>query len=201
MPTTLNLGCIVEGKGEVEAIRLLVRRIQIEVAPDLQIKIAQPWRTGRYKLVKPGELERVVELTARQLQPPRALLILIDADDDCPAELGPRLLQRAKAARPDVSIGLVLAKREYEAWFLAAIESLHGQRGLECESVTIPDPEGPRDAKKALNGCMKEGRTYSPRIDQAALTARFDMELARRHSPSFDKCWREMARLLSEAAG
>ena len=30
------------------------------------------------------------------------------------------------------------------------------------------------------------------------MTAMFDMQLARKHSPSFDKCWREIERLFAE---
>jgi primosomal protein N'' len=46
---------------------------------------------------------------------------------------------------------------------------------------------------------MKD-RIYSPVPDQAKLTAKFDMDLARRNSDSFDKCWREIERLLKEGA-
>ena len=38
---------------------------------------------------------------------------------------------------------------------------------------------------------------YSPTADQTALTARFDMMLARRRSPSFDKMWRAVRALLT----
>ncbi len=69
---------------------------------------------------KANEVERAVEFAARRMEPPRAILILIDADDDCPAQVGPELLHRATVARSDVPLGVVLAKREFEAWFLAA---------------------------------------------------------------------------------
>ncbi len=122
----VNLGCIVEGHGDTRAVSVLVRRLQQQRAPRLFVNIPRPYRAGRYKLVKEGELERVVELVARQLETPRAILILIDAEDDCPKELAPELLRRAQNARPDIPVGLVLAKHEFEAWFLAAIESLSG---------------------------------------------------------------------------
>jgi len=62
-----------------------------------------------------GELERAVELAARQIQHGDAVIILIDADDDCPAELAPKLLSRAKETRPDRDIRVILANKEYEA--------------------------------------------------------------------------------------
>ena len=196
----LNLGCIVEGSGEVQAVPLLLRRIQCELAPDLDLRIPRPWHIGRYKLVKAGELEAAIERLVRQLPPPRAILVLVDADDDCPAELGPQLTLRAKHARSDVATGVVLAKREFEAWFLAAIESLGGRRGLAQDLKVVSDPESMRDAKGALTRNMAGSQAYSPVPDQSALTAVFDMKLARQRSDSFDKCWREVERLFAEAS-
>jgi len=198
---TLNLGCIVEGHGEVAAVPVLLRRLQQEYAPSVPLSVLRPFRVGRYKLVKAGELERVVELVARGLEPPGAVLVLIDAEDDCPKELAPKLLRRARQARPDIPSGVVLAKHEFEAWFLAAIESLSGRRGLSDELSAVPDPEAIADAKKWLTRNMPGSRAYSETLDQPALAARFDLQLARQRSDSFDKCWREVERLFREASG
>ena len=46
-------------------------------------------------------------------------VVLIDSDDDCPAELGPDLLLRGSSAYPELPIGVVIAKMEYESRFLA----------------------------------------------------------------------------------
>ncbi len=146
----LNLCCIIEGRGEEQAVPTLLRRIQQTLRPDIQLNVLRPIRVSRHKIVKPNELERAVELAARQSTPPRAILILVDADDDPPCTLGPELLQRAKAARSDVSIGVVLAKREFETWFLAAIESLSGRRGLPMDLQPIADVESISDAKGKL---------------------------------------------------
>ncbi len=191
----LNLGCIVEGHGDVQAVPVLLRRLQQELRPDLYLDIPRPIRVGRYRLVKEGELERVVELVARQLKRPCAILVLVDANDDCPKDLAPAMLARAQEARSDLPIGMVLAKHEFEAWFLAAIESLSGNRGLPDTASAPPDPESVRDAKGYLRKLMTGGRTYSETVDQPALAARFDMQLARQRSVSFDKCWRELKRL------
>jgi hypothetical protein len=98
----VGLGCIVEGDGEKHAAPKLLARIASQFAPDLQFRIPEPYVVGRNKLVKPGELERTIELVVRRLPAPRGIFILIDADDDCPAILGPQLLARAEQARPDV---------------------------------------------------------------------------------------------------
>ncbi len=196
----LNLACIVEGHGEVEAVPVLLGRMQQSLDPGVYVRISRPIRVPRQKLVKHEELERAIQLCVRQLSRPCAILILVDADDDCPAELGPELLHRAEQVQSNVPVGVVLAKREFEAWFLAAIESLGGRRGLAKDLQAVTDCESIRDAKKALTRNMVESRTYSPAVDQAALAATFDMELARQRSDSFDKCWREFARLLGEVS-
>jgi hypothetical protein len=193
----VSLGCIVEGDGEKRAAPKLLARIAENLAPQVQLRFPEPFRAGRNKLVKPGEIERTIELVVRRLTAPRGVFILLDADDDCPANLGPELLARAARARPDVPFALVLANREYEAWFLAAIESLAGHCELPTELPPFPDPESIRGAKERISRLMRRGRRYSPTADQSELTLRFDMELARQRSPSFDKCWREVDRLLS----
>ena len=197
----LNLGCIVEGHGDVAAVPELLQRIWHELRPDFYLKTRDPWRIGRYKLVKSGELEQAVERLARQLPSPRAILILIDAETDCPGRLGPELLARAQAARPDIPTGLVLAKHEFEAWFLAAIESLREQCGIAGDVEQVADPEAVRNAKGFLTHAMRGSRAYSERIDQRALATAFDMHTARQRSDSFDKCWREIERLFAEASG
>jgi hypothetical protein len=42
------------------------------------------------------------------------------------------------------------------------------------------------------------GPAHKETADQAALTQRFDMKAARKQSPSFDKLWRDVERLISE---
>ena len=187
---------IVEGEGEVEAVPVLLRRLAAMLAPGLSLHLSRPIRVKRDKVVKPGELERAVELAARLAGKQGAILILLDAEDDCPATLAPSLLARAKQARRDVPLSVVLAKREYEAWFLAAAESLRGQRNLALDLTSPPEPEQIRGAKEWLSRQMKGVHAYTPALDQAALTASLDLSTARR-ADSFDKCYREIARLLN----
>jgi hypothetical protein len=198
---TLHLGVIVEGHGEVAAVPVLLRRFCDALCPSLDLRIVlRPQRVSRAKLVQTGEVERTVEIVARRLGSPRAILVLVDADDDCPATLGPDLLRRAANARPDIPVGVVLAKREFEAWFLAAIESLAGHRGLRPGLSPVDQPESVRDAKGALQRYMEPGRTYAERLDQPALAQWFDIQQARR-ADSFDKCCREVQRLFQRVAG
>ena len=66
-PTIVSLGCIVEGDGEKRAAPKLLARIASQFRPELQLRFPEPFRVGRNKLVKPGELERTMELIVRRL--------------------------------------------------------------------------------------------------------------------------------------
>lgn len=193
----IRLGCIVEGHGEVEAIPVVVRRIAEQESPLSIVQIPTPIRISKDRLVKTGELERAVELAARLAGQPGGVLVVLDSDDDCPAEQGPALLARAVEARSDRPIAVVLAKREFEGWLLAAAESLRGQRGLPDNLQPPADPEAIRGAKEWLTGRMVAGRAYSPTLDQPALSACFDLDLARERSESFDKFYRDTVALIS----
>jgi len=187
----MNVGLLVEGHGEFYAAPILVRRIAGSLGAHCVVRTVL--RQPRSTIIKPGELERAVTLLGNKVGDGGAVLVLIDADDDPACTLGPELLSRATTARPDRRIGVVLAVREYEAWFLVAADSLRGRRGLPADLATPSTPEVLRDAKGWLGDRMPRG--YSPTADQPALTDLFDLELARR-SPSFDKLVRELTRLL-----
>jgi len=193
-----ELAGIVEGHGDVEAVRVLMRRVAASVEPELAVRVATVIRTPKSKLLKAGELERVVELAARKLGRPGAVLVLLDSDAYCPAELGPELLRRAASQRPDLPIGAVVAKHEFENWFIAAARSLRGVRGLPDDLETPEEPETIAGAKGWLSVRMPPGSPYSEAIHQPALTARFDLPMAR-EAPSFDKAYREIQRLLLAA--
>lgn len=196
----LNIGCIVEGKGEIQALPTVIRRIAVEFDPTIVVQTPYPVRMPANRLTKEDEpyLERAIGLLCQKMPHPGAILIVLDCDDGCPATEGPELLRRAVAIRSDVPIGVVLAKREFEAWFLASAISLRGKRGLADDLDPPDDPESIRGAKGWLRSRMPQNRTYAPTLDQPALAGIFDMNMARRGSDSFDKCYREVVRLLEE---
>lgn len=194
---TFKIACIVEGHGEIEAVPVLIRRVAANRYPELPIDVPPPIRVNRNKIVKEDELEHAVELAALQAGLQGAIFIILDSDDDCPAKLGPELLQRALQVQSNLPIAVVLAKREFEAWFLAAADSLRGQRGLKNELQPPNNPEEIRGAKEWLTHQMESNRKYKETLDQPAFTARFDFEQAR-HADSFDKCYRDIVRLLHE---
>lgn len=174
---------IVEGHGEVQALPVLLRRLLHEMEM-WDVGVGQPIRRQRDELVTQASLERAVAV-ARRRDDCGSVLILIDGDDDCPAHLGPRLCEWAAATV--VPCEVVLAHREYEAWFLAAIESLRGLRGIREDAQPSSDPETPRGAKEKIEDRMEDRRSYSETKDQPALSARFSLSDAYRRSRSFRK--------------
>ncbi len=193
--TRLPIACIVEGHGEVKAVPILIRRICEVAGVNLYPNILRPIRIPVSKLVKEGELEKAVEFAASKTGPSGRILIILYCDDGCPADMGPELLTRAKAVRPDHTIGVVLAKKEFESWFLASIESLRGLRGISENAKKPDNPESIRNAKGWLSQQMEQGGRYSPITDQPALTSKFDMQAAL-SADSFNKCYREIKQLI-----
>lgn len=187
------LYCLVEGHGEVESIGILVRRIAIheELLPT---PVVVPSRISKHSLVRPGEFEKALEFARMKVGHAARVLVLLDADDECPVVLASALAARASIAT-DLVVSVVIAKREYEAWFLAGAHSLRGARGLRADLEPPLEPEEINGAKEWLTQRMDRPQSYSPPIDQPALTERVSL-LAARSSPSFDKCYREIVRLL-----
>lgn len=194
----VRIAAIVEGHGEVEAVPELIRRIGREIDPGFVPVVRPVLRTPGNKLLREKGLEHAVEYAACKLGGRGGILVLTDCDweNACPARDGPMLARRAAAARGDLPIAVVLARHEFEAWFLAAAESLRGLRGLPADLAAPERPESIRGAKEWLTERMPPQDSYSETTDQAALTAKFDMETARRRSDSFDKCYREVRKLL-----
>lgn len=91
-----------------------------------------------------------------------------------------------------------MAYREYETWFLAALESLRGHSGVPNDAVAPANPESRRDAKGALEEFMPADRAYSETGDQSAMSAVFDLGLAHRRNCSFRKLVKAVGDLLTQ---
>lgn len=194
-----RIAAIVEGHGETEAVPVLVRRLAERAGYAGQVEVMQPVnRQPASKLLKRGELERNVELAFRKLGGSGGVFVLLDCDDRCAAREGPVLKRRIESVRAGMPVALVLACREYESWFLASASSLAGKRGFP-EDLQPPDnPEVIRGCKEWLTHVLPGTRRYRETEDQPALTALFDLELAKARSDSFDKCCRELTSLIQK---
>jgi hypothetical protein len=197
--SVLRLGAIVEGHGEVKALPVLIHRIAAEWDPSQTVVVDPVIRSPASWLKSPAALESEVENVSGKVGRKGGILILLDCDWDggCPKLDGPSWLARAKAARSDMPLGVVLAFKEYEAWFIAAAESIRGQCRISIDTAPPADPESIRGAKGWLTRHMPRNRPYSETDDQPDLSRVFDMQLARKRSNSFDKCYREIVGLLN----
>lgn len=188
---------IVEGHGELSAVPILVRRILNDFGVH-HVGVARPFRVKRNQVVKTGQLERAARLAASDRNGAAALLVILDADDDCPARLGPALLARCQAVT-SLPTAVVIANKEFEAWYLGAKESLRGVRRIHADANTPDDPEAIRDAKGALAQNM-DGRRYLEVDDQPAFAAALDLNAAQSRCGSFDKLVRDVLGLAARIA-
>ncbi len=193
----MRLGVIVEGHGEVEAAPVLLRRVANYIEPGFWLDILPPDRKKRDQLVREGDFKRAIEAMARRVGEDGRILVVLDADDDASCSRGPLLVGWAAEQRPDRLVAVVLAEREWEGWYLAALESLRGCRGLDESAEAPGQPERIRNAKGWLADRMLNG--YSETLDQPAFASVVDIAKAR-STDSFDKLVRDMARLMGVAA-
>jgi Domain of unknown function (DUF4276) len=180
---------IVEGDGEVIALPVLLRRLIEHISPGSYREVARPIRVRRDRFLnKEEELRRMLSLAAAKAGDDGGILILLDADDDCPAILGQSLAARVHALVPQTPSAVVLANREFEAWFIAACQSLHGVRGFDASQAEAEADlcETVRDAKGWMRHRMPRSH-YSPISDQAAFSQQMDLPAARQRSRSFRK--------------
>lgn len=179
---------IVEGHGDVDALPVLIRGY----FPKLDV--LRPLRVSRNGFINsPDEQCRYLELARRNLAGSGAVFVLLDADSDCPAQLAPSLVQSLSNSGLDCSV--VLAKCEFETWFLAAADCLElGEVPADLEEI--------RGAKEEVKRRLGK---YSETVDQAKLAGKLvkncDPKVLRERSASFDKLWRELEKIAKFADG
>lgn len=190
---TLSIATIVEGQSEVESIPILLRKI-LKRRNKYEIQVCRPFRVKRNRVVLEGEIEKAIRTVSIKREQVGAILVLLDADTDCPGELGPKLLKRCKVVT-QLPVAVVLANKEYECWLLGAKVSLRGKRGIIRTAQPPLEPEAIRGAKARLSRNM-DGQSYLEIDDQPALTDAMDIDAAQSSCPSFDKMLREVDKLV-----
>lgn len=190
----MHIASIVEGDGEVLALPVLLRRLAARRSEGRHVQVAPPIRVRRDRFLnREDDFSRHLLLAGAKAGEDGWVLVLLDADDDCPAVKGAEIMQRARAVLPHRRVSVVMANREFEAWFIAAAMSLVGQRGFDPGAQPIPPAEVPRDAKGWIKLQMAS-RAYSVTTDQPAFCARFDLDQAHEGSRSFRKLCSEWDR-------
>lgn len=196
---TCSVFSIVEGHGEVSAVPVLLRRFASEMGI-YDLNCFPPHRVPRGKMRDAQFMNKIVEFAGAKISASETqglILCLLDADDDCPATIGPEILEILSGSWPTIPKSVVAAKYEYENWLIASAESLRDHKRVRNTAISPERPEDIRDAKGYLaREIMLQDAYYSPTVDQPALTSYLDFELARRCA-SFDKLHRDLSRLFS----
>jgi hypothetical protein len=188
---------IVEGHGEAEAptegeqpaVTVLIAKL----LQDLQCWTLFPAKKPPWRMRSSGDffaankLENVIRAHTR-FPDCAALLVLLDMDDECPKEQGPALAERIRTIEAlPFTVVIVCATREYEAWFLASLESIHPSHTYKGE------PEAIRAAK----GWLKRQFDYREARDQSAYTRALDVVLAWDRSRSFKRLYHAFEQIVA----
>jgi hypothetical protein len=203
---------IVEGHGEVAAVPILLQR-WLRFRRYHNVDVAGPVRAAGQGAIKVahdrgGDLGIESYLETALLRRPDAILILLDADEECPKTLASDLLARARTMVPaDYPVGVVVANREYEAWFLAAFALANFRRslmdrGFRPERQSLPRGlaiEAVANCKDRIAGLIGLGK-YEERVHQPILTRILPFTPAMtRRSRSYRKLLEELHVLLMKA--
>ena len=181
---------IVEGVGEVEAVPVLLRRLAAEMGVTY-VPLGRPIRRDRGHLVKREGLEKAIDLARRQTGC-CGILVLFDADDLCAKTGAMPLQQEATRIAATLPCPVVLANKEFEAWFLASLEDLSERPGGR---TSYPgDPDQKRGAKEELE--RRLAIYYHEPADQPKFVARINLRRTHERSRSFRKLVKEYRALL-----
>jgi hypothetical protein len=188
-----------EGEGDNDAVPVLVQRLITDIDRTYWQHLAIDANVFRV-----GGIERITgkkrdqwdkKLKAAAKRPGMAgVLVVLDGDADqvegqpfCARKTATLLASRALqvGGGTTFSLACVFARREFEAWLLAGLESLAGKPlsdgrpgvrvGAYYDARSIEDH--PRDAKGTLSAFMESG--YKPTVDQKELTRLVDLDMIR----------------------
>lgn len=210
---TLYIAPVVEGQTEQGCLERLLQRTWTELLGRTErLQVLEPFRGPRDKLIhSPSDLIKTIEqslqkLYAKAKRDPGArklLLLLLDAEGDCPAALAPRLLESAREIAPaDVEVACVMPKQMLENWIVAGASTLGGINNL-------PNPLPVRDQFEERSGAawldeqlrsMSKTRKYKKVIDAKEFINCIDLNECRTNSPSYDKLCRELEKRVPVAA-
>lgn len=180
-----HIGLVVEGPGDRESIPVLLRK-HMHAKADYRDVIAKVLCSdGKSNLTREEGIEGYV--AAASARPGCVgILVVLDGDDDCPANLGPELLSRCKAVT-NKPVEIVVIERTFEDWLYASIETLDY---LKIEPYQL----GIRGIKYIQNNFHG---SYVKPVFQPKLTHRMDLAIARSRIVSLDRALNKFDFLLT----
>ena len=131
-----------------------------------------------------------------------AILVVLDADADCPLELATTLSTKVVESRLSVPVAIACAKSEFETWFICTLTDASGQSMSERLHIPLPvnvpdNIEDVRDAKGWLQNQMNRSYPYNPAMEQDDLVYHINIESVLDRSRSF----RRFCHAVEELAG
>jgi hypothetical protein len=193
---------VVEGPGDVAALPELLGRILLERFNRTDVIVAQ----GKSRVVTANGRQKLESKLENFLQHAQnkpecdAILVLLDADDDCPVNLAQGILKRCEQLGLTSPVEIVCAHREYESWFLASLDTIKGQRGISDTAALSHDAEDVQNPKQWLTNQMPPGRAYKETTHQAPLTQHIDIGMAHNNSRSFRRLCHALELLLDSTS-
>jgi hypothetical protein len=119
-----------------------------------------------------------------------------DRQEDCPAELAKHFVNRIRAYGARRSVAIVFARREYEAWFVASLETIAGSSGIPAGTLFDGEVEELANPKRWVGSRFPRTRVYKETEDQAAMSEMIDFCLAAKRSRSFRRFTHAMSDLV-----
>ena len=198
MKRTPNIGVIVEGDGDVEAVPDLLRRILRERLSRYVIQAARP-KQARDKPDLLRRFERFIQYAI--IDNCDTILVIEDADEECPANKARTLAFRAAAPRFAVPVAIVYAKSECETWFITSLSESTGaaigaRLGIPDTVYAPGDIENIRGAKGLLNARIPDNGAYKETEDQGPLNHHINLDLAHLGSRSLRRLCRAVDELV-----
>ena len=203
MNDRLSIVTIVEGHGEVGAAPGLIRRVLWERLRRYDISPVRPIRAnGKPDLV--NNIEKFLEYAA--VGRADAILVLVDAENECPVEQARIIADKASKLNLRVPVAVVYAKSEYETWFISSLSEDTGE-GIRTKLNIDPSVNAPENieditaAKGWLERHMPQDKGYKETLDQERLTHHIDMDLTHRRSRSFRRMCHAVEELVKAIDG
>ena len=197
MPTIVP---VVEGDGDAAALPELLIKILQQRYCRYDVSVAQG-RTGVVKANSISKLEADLGKFLKHAQKKpgcKAILVLVDADNECPVGLAQSLAQRCEEVGASYPVHIVCARRSYESWFLASFRSIRGLHGIPTDASPPQNAEGIPDPKRWLSGLMPVGKKYKATTHQASFSRVIDIDLAFKNSRSFRRLCHAIEELLAD---
>jgi hypothetical protein len=201
----LHIFPVVEGHGEEVAVPVLLRNFFGSRHAIYDVNIYRPYRLPRGKMTKADQWDGILTLAIRRIEDGMSegdrglVLVLCDSDDDCPISVRESIESQIRITSSRVDFQVVVAQKEFEAWFLTCRASFEGHHECVQPIPQIDDIPLIRDAKGYFErSILKPGRYYSEVVDQPKFSALINFKV---DSENNDRSLRRFTEVLSRAVG